>query len=134
MTAPFIDKLAWLYLKEGKLLSTRSKGKSVYYIPGGKREKGETDQQALVREIREELSVDLVADSIQYAGRFKDQAHGHAQGIEVQMTCYWAEYSGKLAPAAEIAEMVWLTYADHEKISPVDKLIFDWLHEQKLLA
>ena len=31
----FIDKIAWLYIKDRKVLSTRSKGKDVYYFPGG---------------------------------------------------------------------------------------------------
>jgi 8-oxo-dGTP pyrophosphatase MutT (NUDIX family) len=38
-----------------EILSTKSKGK--YYIPGGKRENGESDEQTLIREIAEELSV-----------------------------------------------------------------------------
>ena len=37
-----IDKLGWIYIKNKKLLGVRSKGKDVYYIPGGKRERGET--------------------------------------------------------------------------------------------
>lgn len=44
-----IDKIALLYLVDGKLLSTRSKGKDKYYIPGGKREGDETDQETLIR-------------------------------------------------------------------------------------
>lgn len=55
MTA--IDKIAWIRLESGKILSTRSHGKDVYYIPGGKREPGETDIQTLIREIHEELAV-----------------------------------------------------------------------------
>ncbi|MBP6792999.1 MAG: NUDIX domain-containing protein, partial [Aeromonas sp.] len=52
-----IDKLAWLTFKEGQLLCARSHGKALYYIPGGKREPGESDEAALVREIAEELAV-----------------------------------------------------------------------------
>ena len=40
-----IDKIALLYWKDGKILSTRSKGKDAYYFPGGKREGNETDVQ-----------------------------------------------------------------------------------------
>ena len=32
-----IDKIAFIYVKDGKILSTLSKGKDTYYIPGGKR-------------------------------------------------------------------------------------------------
>ena len=38
-----IDKIAWVHLVGGRILSTRSRGKAVYYLPGGKREPGESD-------------------------------------------------------------------------------------------
>ncbi|WP_257883220.1 hypothetical protein [Hymenobacter sp. DG01] len=50
------------------------------------------------------------------------------------MTCYYAAYAGQLQPAAEIEEVVWLSYRHRPEVSPVDQLIFDWLKEQQLLA
>jgi hypothetical protein len=32
-----IDKIAFIEIQQGKILSTKSKGKTKYYIPGGKR-------------------------------------------------------------------------------------------------
>ncbi|MBJ6119011.1 NUDIX domain-containing protein [Pontibacter sp. BT310] len=128
-----IDKLAWLEIQDGKILSTRSKGRIKYYIPGGKREAGESDQEALTREIREELSVELLEDTIKFAGVFQAQADSHAEGIEVKMTCYTGGFKGTISPSAEIEEVVWLTYKDRELISPVDKLIFDWLKETNMI-
>ena len=129
-----IDKIAWLHLHEGRLLSTRSRGKDRYYIPGGKREAGETDAQTLLREIREELTVALDPASLEHVGTFEAPAHGHPEGVLVRMTCYRATYTGELQPAAEIEEMVWLTYQHRPQVSAVDQLIFDWLREQALLA
>ena len=129
-----IDKIAWLYLRDGQLLSTRSHGKDRYYIPGGKREAGETDHQTLLREISEELTVALNPASLEPAGTWEAPAHGHPAGVRVRMTCYWATYTGELRPAAEIAEVVWLTYWHREQVSAVDQLIFDSLREQGLLA
>ncbi len=129
-----IDKIAWIYLKDKKILSTLSKGKDVYYIPGGKREAGETDEETLVRECKEELSITIKRDTIQYYGTFEAQAHGKAEGILVKMTCYMADFEGELKVASEIQEMKWLGFRDLDKISPVDKLIFADLHEKDLLA
>ena len=128
-----IDKVAFLYLQDGKILSTRSKGKDKYYIPGGKREAGETDIETLVREVKEELSVDIIESSAKFYGVFEAQAHGKAEGVIVKMTCYTAEYTGELKADSEIAEIVWLTMADIESVSPVDKVIFADLHEKGLL-
>jgi 8-oxo-dGTP diphosphatase len=130
----FIDKLAWIHIVDKKILCTLSRGKDTYYIPGGKRERGETDQQALVREIKEELTVDLSVGTIEKVGVFEAQAHGKPQGTLVRMTCYSAAYQGTLAPAAEIASIAWFTYQDKAKTSAVDHLIFDWLHARGLIA
>ncbi|GAB3862174.1 NUDIX domain-containing protein [Hymenobacter terrigena] len=129
-----IDKIAWLHLRDGQVLSTRSHGKDRYYFPGGKREPGETDAQTLLREIEEELTVTLDPASLTYAGTFEAPAHGHPAGVLVRMACYYARYSGTLQPAAEIAEVTWLTYRHRAQVSAVDQLIFDWLKAQGLLA
>jgi 8-oxo-dGTP pyrophosphatase MutT (NUDIX family) len=129
-----IDKIAWIRLDSGKILSTRSRGKDVYYIPGGKREPGETDLQTLVREIDEELAVTIAPDTARHFGTFEAQAHGHATGVTVRMTCYTADYRGTLTPSSEIEELIWLVYADRDRVSPVDRLIFDHLHEIGRLA
>lgn len=129
-----IDKIAWIRLEGGKILSTRSRGKDVYYLPGGKREQGETDVQALVREIREELDVEITPGSATHAGTFEAQAHGHARDISVRMTCYTADYQGTLTPSSEVEELIWLTYADRDRVSPVDQLIFDHLRSSGQLT
>ena len=125
-----IDKIAWIHLKDGKILSTRSFGKDVYYLPGGKREPGESDIDTLVREIREELDVSVIADTATHLGTFHAQAHGHSEGTMVRMTCYTAEYRGKLTSSGEIEDIGWLTYADRHRVSPVDQIIFDQLHQE----
>jgi 8-oxo-dGTP diphosphatase len=124
-----IDKIAWLELAEGRVLSTRSKGKDTYYLPGGKREPGESDVDTLVREVREELAVSIDPATAVHEGTFTAQAHGHATGVEVQMTCYSARYEGVPTASSEIAEIRWLTFGDRQKVSPVDQVIFDHLHE-----
>ncbi len=126
----FIDKIAWIHIVDRKILSTRSKGKDTFYIPGGKREAGETDHQTLIREVQEELSVGVLPETIQYIGTFEAQAHGKAEGIIVRMTCYSSAYTGVLQPAAEIDEMVWFVHQDRARSAPVDQIIFDWLKEQ----
>lgn len=129
-----IDKIAFIYLKDGKILSTLSKGKDTYYIPGGKREGKETDEETLIRECKEELTIDIIKDTIKYYGTFEAQAHGKAEGVLVRMTCYMGGFEGTVQPSSEIQEIKWLNYNDLDKISPVDKLIFKDLYEKGLIT
>ncbi|RLP90310.1 NUDIX domain-containing protein [Micromonospora sp. CV4] len=130
---PEIDKVAWILIEDGRVLSTRSRGKDVWYLPGGKREPSETDLDTLRREIAEELSVTVDVAGAVHVGTFTAQAHGHAAGTTVRMTCYRATHEGELRPANEIAELAWLGYADRHRTSPVDQVIFDHLSAADLL-
>jgi 8-oxo-dGTP diphosphatase len=133
MQKTYIDKLAFIDIKDKTLLSTLSKGKNVWYIPGGKREGNESDHEALIREVKEELTVDLIPETITYYGTFEAQAHGKLEGTVVRMTCYTATFSGELQASSEIAEYRYVDYSWKEKSSPVDKLIFDDLYNKGLI-
>lgn len=128
-----IDKVALIYIQNGKILSTLVEGKNTYYLPGGKREGNETDEETLVRECKEEMTIDIKIDTMQYYGTFEAQAHGKAEGVIVKMTCYTAEFTGELMPSSEIKELIWLDYNDLDKISPVDKFIFEDLYQRNLI-
>ena len=128
-----IDKLAFIFVKDRKVLSTLSKGKNAFYIPGGKREQGESDHEALIREVKEELSIDLIPKTIKYYGTFMAQAHGKPEGTMVKMTCYTADFIGTLKPAAEIEKIVWLTSEAIPDIAPVDKIILTDMKKKNLI-
>jgi len=128
-----IDKLAWIRIEEGRILAARSRGRDVYFLPGGKREPGESDEEALVREVSEELSVALKRDTLRLLHVFEAQAHGKPEGVLVRMTCFTGDYDGELRPASEIEEIAWLTHADRGRMSLVMQNIVDWLREQRLV-
>ena len=119
-----IDKVAWIHTKDNKILATLSKGKATYYIPGGKREGNETDEQTLFREIKEELDVEVVLDSIEYLEVYEAQSDGAKKGVNVKMTCYLGDYVGELKASSEIERFEWLSMSDIKKVSAVDKIIY----------
>jgi 8-oxo-dGTP pyrophosphatase MutT (NUDIX family) len=133
MTKNYIDKLAFIDIKNEKVLVTLSKGKDTWYIPGGKREEGETDVQALIREVKEELSVNLITQTIEYYGTFEAQAHGKPEGTMVRMTCYTGKFTEEIKPASEIETFDYFEYAQKELTSMVDFLIFDDLKKKNLI-
>jgi 8-oxo-dGTP pyrophosphatase MutT (NUDIX family) len=128
-----IDKLAWICIKERQLLATRTKGKEILYLPGGKREVGESDEAALIREINEELTVDLVPTSIRHARTFEAPAHGRPAGTMVRMTCYRADFMGDLTPAAEINARYWIQQHDAFRCSEAVRQVLDWLTTEGLV-
>ena len=129
-----IDKLALIYIKNKKILAARSRGRDTYYIPGGKREPGESDEEALVREISEEISISLAPSSLKFYGEFHAQAHGQPDGVLVRLRCYTTSERGVVKAAAEIDDASWLSYADRPRVSLAAQLLFDDLRAKGLLA
>ncbi len=128
-----IDKLAWLCIKDRQVLGARSRGKTLYYIPGGKREPGESDGAALMREIAEELSVTLVAETIKYANTFIAEADGKSDGTLVKMSCYYAAFRGEIAAASEIEAVGWLRACDGQECSANMNLVLAWLKQNDMI-
>jgi len=104
----FIDKLALILVQNRKQLVVRSRGKDAFFTPGGKREGGESDEDALCRECKEELTIDVKRDTIKPYGVFQAQAFGKPEGTMVRMTCYEADFTGDLKESAEIEELKWI--------------------------
>lgn len=134
MQTSFIDKLAYIYIKDKKILVTLSKGKDAWYIPGGKREENETDHEALTREVQEELTIHLQPETIKYYGTFEAQAHGKPEGTMVRMTCYTADFDGEMQVSNEIEKLDFFSHSQKNLTSFVDWLIFDDLKEKGLIT
>ena len=122
-----IETVAWVRVENGAILCTRSRGNDVFYIPGGKREAGETELDTLLREIKEELAVDLFPETVRHFGTYREQAHAQGDGVVVVMSCYTADYQGTPTASSEIEELDWLGYADRDRVAPVDQLLFEVL-------
>ena len=129
----YIDKLAFIYCKDKKMLMVQGRGNDAWFMPGGKREAGETDVQALTREVKEELAVDVLPDTIAPCGVFEAQAHGKPEGTFVRMICYTAQFTGTFMPSSEIDRLAYFSYAERAKTTPAGILIFDDLHAKGLI-
>ncbi|MFF7635075.1 NUDIX domain-containing protein [Kitasatospora sp. NPDC008050] len=128
MTTPgVIEKVAWLRLHDGRLLATRTHGRDLFYLPGGKPEPGETHEQALVREIAEELGVALDAATLTHVLTVEAPADGKPAGTLVRTFCFTADGTGDPAPCGEIAEIAHLTHGDHPRASPAVRQVLDRL-------
>lgn len=126
---PPLRTVGWVNVRDGRLLAVRTTGKDRFFMPGGKVEPGESDAEALVREIHEELGVRLDPATVRPA--FVAEAPGHGLGGRVvRMHCLYAEPlpgSPEPAPDAEIAELAWLTPADADRVPPASRIVLERL-------
>jgi 8-oxo-dGTP diphosphatase len=108
-----IETVGLVHVVDKRLMLVRPAGKNVFYLPGGKLEPGETDLQALRREVDEELGVELLVDTCRPAGAVTATAYGDAPGRSVVITCYTAALLGIPVPTGEIAEVRYFDRAEY---------------------
>lgn len=101
-----IHKAGLLHLKDGRVLLCRKKHSTALLIlPGGTLEEGESAEECLRREIREELGeVDVFP--LSFLGNYESVAAGH-EDKTVRIELFAGELHGTPAPHAEIKELVW---------------------------
>ncbi|MFZ2175572.1 MAG: NUDIX domain-containing protein [Rhodococcus sp. (in: high G+C Gram-positive bacteria)] len=126
-----IRTAALAHIRNRRLLQTRSVGKTAFYMAGGKIDRGENAEQALHREIREELDAGIVDGTLERLGVFEAPAYGHPEGTGLHMTCFLAELGSEPRPTSEIAELRYFTvdeYAAMPDVAPGSMLVFRRLH------
>ena len=128
-----IDKVGLIYIRDRKVLMTRTKGHTTPLQPGGKRDGDETDLQCLSREIKEELGCELDVNSAQLFGVYYAQALNKPDGAMIRMPMYFANLLGEPQANAEIEEIVWYSYKNRDTIPNAAKLIFDDLYSKDLI-
>lgn len=82
-----IETVALIHIKGKKLLLVRPKSKKIFYMPGGKLDAGEDNLKTLVREIKEEVNVEINPKSVDFYGVFEAQAYGKDKGVIVRVHC-----------------------------------------------
>ena len=137
MSITLFETVAYIHIKDNKILLVKSKGKDAFYMPGGKKEKGEDNITALIREVKEELTADLHPASIKPFGEFQAQAYGKPAGVTVRIICYIGKHEGKLTANAEIEELAFFSHEEYfaqESTAPAVKLILDALKKNMLIV
>jgi mutator protein MutT len=120
-----IHKAGAILLRDKKLLLTHELGKKFYLAPGGIVETGETSEEAVIRELEEEVNIKVTPANLDFFGTFYAQAAG-AEDKYLQMDVYLVKnWSGEPTPSSieeEIDAIAWvntLTKPDNIQIGSI---------------
>lgn len=105
-----IHVVAGLLERDGHvLLDRRRRGthlEGLWEFPGGKREASETDAEALIRELAEELAVEVT----EVREKVAEVCHAYAE-VEVTLVLYRVSWRGE-PEARDVAEVRWFAHED----------------------
>ena len=120
-----------LVVQDRKLLLAYSKNKKCFYLPGGKIDEHESAEEALCREIAEELNVELEVSHLQYYTHISAPAFGEANGVIMEQECFFVNIMINPIAAAEIGEVKYFTlneYLREKHTAPGAIMILEKLH------
>ena len=99
----------------GRTLLVRKRDSTSFMQAGGKIEPGESAADALARELREELGLELDPDHTEYLGSFRAIAAHEPDTViraEVFALLVTHELAQRLVPSAEIEQLLWVESGD----------------------
>jgi mutator protein MutT len=104
-----IYKASGIIIKDRKVLVERSAGKEYFIHPGGKLEPGETPKQAAVRELKEELQIDVREEDLEPFDKNIAPA-ANSPEVDVHMDVFLVKkWQGEIKLGYNVEEFRWLT-------------------------
>lgn len=108
-----------------QILLVRVRDNQLWYLPGGKIELQEAAPEALIRELFEELAIQVIPESISHLTTIISQAY--PQNDLVELHCFTADWHGQIAAQAEISAVSYLPLQDLDKMAPAVIKLVDYL-------
>ncbi|MCH1881510.1 NUDIX domain-containing protein [Agrococcus sp. ARC_14] len=93
--------------EDGAVLTVRKRGTTAWMLPGGKPEGGETAAECAVREVHEELGVEIALDRIEPMGDFSTRAANEA-GFALRASVFRTRDAIEPRALAEIEAVRWI--------------------------
>ncbi|SDS13046.1 NUDIX hydrolase [Agrococcus carbonis] len=122
---------------DGAVLTVRKRGTEAWMLPGGKPEADETAAECAVREVLEELGVEIAIAAIEPMGEFVTTAANEA-GFALHASVFRTRAAIDPQPRAEIEAMRWIDPAvgiDDPAEAPLNReLIFPALVAERAVG
>mgnify|MGYP002628962002 CR=1 FL=1 len=125
-----MQRVSALIIKDKKLLLVSAERHNIFWTPGGRLDKGESLEDGLKRELKEELSIELIsADKYFECDYLREDIK-----IMNHETSYFVEFKGSIKPSLEVDKIIWISKNDFEMnkfnltkdaINIIKKLIHD---------
>lgn len=115
--------------EDDELLLVQARNREKYYFPGGKIDDGETYKQALQRELKEELQVDVPEISLVYMDTVIGDAYPQ-KNEQTELNCFYTTAQidwSKVETDQEITDIRWIHKLEYNKIAPA---VVTWINEQ----
>lgn len=125
-----IEVVAAVIRKDNKIFITRrGYGEFIHMweFPGGKMEEGETKEQALVREIKEELDTEIKVEE------FIDTVEYDYPNFHLTMHCFWCSIIKGELTLLEHEDSRWVSVHEMDNVNwlPADVLLIDKIKENQ---
>jgi 8-oxo-dGTP diphosphatase len=132
VSIPQVTAATWACIRRRRLLVVRPHGQDAFFLPGGVPEPLETLEETTVREVAEEVGIDLLADDLELFAEIVTAAHGRP-GTDVRLVTFLSPSDAVPTPIGEIAEVAWFTAADEDRCAPAIQQLIRLLVESDLM-
>jgi 8-oxo-dGTP diphosphatase len=116
-----IYKVGLAVIDDKHILLLRKKESTTFILPGGRYEGNENDEEALRREIKEELTCDIDFSKLTFVGKYADKAANEPNKI-ININLYIGPIEGNIKLDNEIEEYVWFNPHKAQQIKLADSI------------
>lgn len=103
------ERISAIIVKDKKMMLVTGYDEKDAWTPGGKPDNDESELEALKREVKEELDVEVTNAKSYYNYEGKER---NGQILPSNEHCYLVEYEGEPTPQKEITKVLWYDRAD----------------------